>query len=526
MWACPLLIYAAARSFGLGAAASLLAAAMASTLWFFDSHIHWLWFIGMISWAGASCLALLTLGLFYRLLNGQLALTAGCAVSLGLGLSIHPYTFFVLALPMAALYLRAARRLGRRGHLAVGAVIASALVMNLYWLHNAALHWHYILNSAFYAQAEPRYFVCDVLDVLCSGADTGVIGTRTGFRFLYLALGLVGLGVWREQRDSRFMPLLVGIATLYGWAYLGGYVPGMQQTQPYRQITPASLMTTLPAAALFEWAWRQRIFAGLPRLGRAFLVALGFALTQQLLAGQVLYFVPRLIAEPRPLLDGSRSPLSKYGHFWHLDVPSHVHYGVPHEPFIEAGIKDTLAWLTARLAPHTRVLVEGGVLGERLAWQGRFEVLGGFFERNMAHVDANFFREYHNYMARKNELEHYLRTFAVEWVVGNRPEFAKAPELLTHVDTIRGRRVYRSRLPIDRVLQGGGSAWASDNRIAVRGSAPDQRLLLSYHWHEALRCKPNCRVEREHVDIDRIGFIGIPAPHPADLVIWNSYQMR
>jgi hypothetical protein len=306
---------------------------------------------------------------------------------------------------------------------------------------------------------------------------------------------------------------------------LGGYVPGMQQTQPYRQITPASLMTTVPAAALVEWAWRQRVFTSLPTLGKALLVAFGFALTQQLLAGQVLYFLPRLIPEPRLLLDGSRSPLSKYGHFWHPNAPTHVHYGVPHEPWIEKGVQETLEWLVANAAPHARVLVEGGVLGERLAWRSRFEVLGGFFERNVAHVDANFFRAYHGYMATPSELKHYLQTFAVEWVVGNRPEFAKAPELLTQIASVGGRNIYRSRLSIDRVLQGGGSVWASDNRIAVRASAPEQTLLLSYHWHEALRCQPNCRVEREHLDIDRVGLIRIPAPHPADLVIWNSYQM-
>jgi hypothetical protein len=81
-------------------------------------------------------------------------------------------------------------------------------------------------------------------------------------------------------------------------------------------------------------------------------------------------------------------------------------------------------------------------------------------------------------------------------------------------------------MPVSRVLQGGGSVTASENRIEVVGSDPKQPLLLSYHWHEALRCKPDCQVERAAIDIDRVGFVRIPAPHAAHVVIWNSYQRR
>jgi hypothetical protein len=525
MLACPLLLYAAARCFGSSQGASLLAAAMASSLWFFDSHIHWIWFVGMVSWGLASCLAILTLGLFHRFLQTRrLALAAPAALCLSVGLLIHPYTFFVLAPPMAACYLRSWRTLPRAGHIAVAAMIACALAVNGYWVRNAMAHWHYILNSAYYAQADPRYFLCDLFDVLCSGADTGVIGTRTGFRFLYLGLAAAGLYAWRSGRDSRFLPLSVAIAVLYGWAYLGGFVPGMQQTQPYRQITPASLFTTLPAAAFVERLWRERLFVNLPRVAQLLVAALGFALAQQLVAGQVLYFLPRLVPDPQRLLDGSRSPISKYGHLWHPDMPSHVHYGVPHDPAIEIGIEPTIAWLSLHVPDRTRILVEGGLLGERLAWRTNFEVLGGFFERNVAHVYANYFREHHLREAEPVDFLHYLRVFAVEWVVGNRSEFELVPGLLERVAVVHGRNIYRTRTPVNRVLQGGGSVRAGDNRIEVRGSDPQKALLLSYHWHEALRCKPDCRIEREPVDIDHVGLIRIPAPHPAHVVIWNSYQ--
>ncbi|HVW26207.1 MAG TPA: hypothetical protein VHC69_12610 [Polyangiaceae bacterium] len=527
MLASPLILYAAARVLELPREAGLVAAAMTSTLWFFDSHIHWLWFVGMISWAFAAALAPLTIALFHRFVaTRRMPLALPCGLGLGLGLLVHPYTFFAVGPSMAAIYARDFRALPRRGHGAVFAIAAAALAMNAYWLRNAALHWHYVLNSAFYAQAGPRFFVCDFFDVLCSGADSGVIGTRTGFRFAYLALGIAGLGMLFRQRDSRFLPLFVGVAALYFCAYLGGAIPGLEQTQPYRQITPAAFLTTLPAAAFVESFFRQRRYAGLGAGTTAAFAALGFALAQTLLAGDVLYFLPRLIPEPKKLLDGSPSPLSKYGHLWQSGLPSHVHYGVPHEAYLEQGIPGVVAWLTKHVPPHARLLAEGATMGERLAWQGRFEVIGGFVERNVAHAYANYFRRYKHEAPDALQVARYLHVFAVDYVVSNRPEFADDPEVVKRVASVSGWNIYRTVERVNRVLSGSGSVDASENVLRVHGSAPDEPLLLSYHWHEALRCQPNCRVERSDVDIDRVGMIQVPAPHPADLTIYNSYEMK
>jgi len=527
MLAAPALLYGAARVLGLRPTAGLVAAGMTSTLWFFDSHIHWLWFVGMISWALAAALAPLTIALFHRLVTTKrLLLAAPCGLCLGLGLLVHPYTFFAVAAPMTAVYARGFRGLGRGGHGAVVAIAAAALAMNAYWLRSAALHWHYVLDSAFYAQAGPRFLMCDFFDVLCSGADSGVIGTRAGFRFLYLALGIVGLWAMRRERDVRFLPLVVGITALYFCAYLGGVVPGLQQTQPYRQITPAAFLTTLPAAAFVESFVRERRYANLQFGAAALLSVMSIALVQRLVSGSVLYFLPRAIPEPKKLLDGTPSPLSKYGYFWQSSLPSHVHYGVPHEPYLEQGIPGVTEWLSNHVPAHARVLAEGATLGERLAWRGRFEVIGGFVERNVAHAYANYFRQYKDRPADSMELARYLHVFAVEYVVSDRPEFAENPDIVEHVASVYGWNVYRTVEHVNRVLAGGGRVNASENTLRVHGSSPDETVLLSYHWHEALRCRPDCRVERIPVDIDRVGLIRIPAPHPADLTVYNSYVMR
>lgn len=525
MWMAPVFSFASARNVGLRPRAALWAAAMTSSLWFFDSQFHWLWFIGMISWALGSCIASLTLSLFYRMLvRGPLRWGIACAVSLSLGLLVHPYAFFALSLPMAIIYWRSRQRLSLLGHASVLAIGASALVVNAYWLINAAEHWHYILNSAFYAQAKPSYLVCDLFDILCSGADSGVIGTRTGFRFLWLGLAFAGLWSWWRARDERVWCYGAGVIVLVLTAYFGGLVPGMQQSQPYRQLTPALLFAVIPAAAFLDSLARERALSIAPRSVSTLVWIAGAALVLQL-AKQALYFMPALVPWPDRLLDNSRSPLNAYGFLWHLEQPHHITFSVPHPPMFEAGADDCIAWIEQHVPRGSRMLVEGPVLGERMGWRGHLEVLGGFFERNVQHVDANYFRSSVSRDPTPENLRRYLSLYAVEWVLSNRPEFAAIPDRLQRVDTVLGRVIYRSVGPVSRVLSGGGTVSAQMNRLDIRDSNTTQSILLSYHWHEALRCRPNCQIKRHLDPLDHVGLIEIPAPHPASMTIWNSYQM-
>jgi len=47
--------------------------------------------------------------------------------------------------------------------------------------------------------------------------------------------------------------------------------------------------------------------------------------------------------------------------------------------------------------------------------------------------------------------------------------------------------------------------------------------VLRFHWLETFVCRPDCRLRREPVDADPVGFIRVEAPHPADFVIENGY---
>jgi hypothetical protein len=525
MLGAPFAVFGGARLFGYGVGAAACAGALASMLWFFDSFVHWAWWVGMVSYSGAAYLALIPLGLFYRFeRTRKLGYALACAPVLGVQHLIHPYSFFILAPPMAALYARGFRSFTRKEHAAVVAVGAVTVGINARWLLDAIHHWHYILNSAYFAQARFSSLATDFLGILRDTSDTGVIGTRTGFRYLCLALGACGLWRLRSRRDPRFLPLAVACGALFTLAYCG-WVPGSGQVQPYRHVIPLGFMAALPAGD-FLWQWLSGDLARQASGATRAVLAIAALIGVQHLLSDALYFMPTLLSKPAQMIDRVDSPLSPYGfpYLFAPDVPV-FEYRIPSLPFVEEGLTAIEDWFVAHAKPGERILIDSPALGERMAWRMPFEVIGGFRQRNLAHSYANMFRDEGKRWTPR-QLAEYLRTFSIGWIVAYvpRPYFEDAKDVLERVAEIHGVRIYRTRFPVGKVLGGTGAVRARTNRIEVRDSDPNAPLLLSYHFHEALRCKPNCRVERARVPLDRVGFIKVPAPHPKDVVIWNSYQ--
>ena len=517
MWAGPVVVYASGRLFRLSRASSLLAAALASALWFFDSFFHWSWWVGMVSFAGAAYLSLLTFALFVRLLETKRSLRVMlCGLSLGATLLVHPYSFFALTPPMLVVSFRY-RSMWRA--LLAAAVIAVA--MNAYWLHNAWTHWHYILNSAYYGQGHPEYLIFDFAQLLRDPMDTGMIGVRTGFRFLTLLLGCAGILLFQGRGDDRWKGFAAAVFSLLAIAYLGGEIVGLSQLQPYRFVLPALFFAVIPAGAFIEAFWRERGAAAFS--GRAMRVVMGLSILQHLTA-QVVYFVPSAVPTVRS--EDGPSPISAYGHLMGQRLGD-WYYGFPY-PGLDAELDRVVRWVRGNVPKGSRVLVEFGPLGERLATQAEVEVLGGFFERNLAHAYANYFRRFEHRPASKADLKRYLRLFAVRWVLPHRrhPELAQASDVLEPHPLGRAVFAYRVRDPGAHFVRGDGRLSARTNRIEVRATAPSEDVVLSYHFHEALACVPDCRVERFETDLDAVGLIRVPAPHPPDFTLFNSYRLR
>ncbi|MDD9969852.1 MAG: hypothetical protein OXR73_26635 [Myxococcales bacterium] len=521
----PLIVIAAGMLLGMPLGTAALAGGLASMLWNFDSFARWLWWVGMNAFAYGAVLLLLPLSMFVRMASRPTAPWAiATGIALGLCHLVHPFVFFVLAPAMGTLYAVHARAYSVAQHVFVAVVAAITLAINAPWILVALAHWDYILDSAFFVQGGLATLIADFLNILHDPTDTGVVGTRTGFRFLCLALAAVGLAHWRRSHDARFLPIAVTVGTGLFFAYLGRYVPLANQMQPYRHVLPAAFAATLPAAWTVVWASRQRPFSGLRMELRAlyWIVVVGTCLH---LWNDARYFFVGMLPDVKPLMEGDPSPLYAHGHVDALD------FTLPHSPMVD-GYGDRVAmWVGRHVASGERLLVEDIALGERLAWQALarrsgVEIVGGFRERNLVHAFANVFRPYQGRVIPEARMAEYLDTYAIDRIVAHHehPEFARMPKTLERTHVIAGRTIYRNLRPHARVQRGGGHVAASMNRLEVRGSDPSEPVWLAYHYHPALRCKPDCQVQRRAIALDRAGLIAVPAPHPSDFVIYNGYS--
>lgn len=510
-------VYASARLFRLGRGASLLAAGLAVLYWYFDSWNHWEWFVGMIAYAIAGYLFLLPLAAFWRWTEERRPRHAVlCAVTMAAAHLVHPYTFFILVGPMTALYLRHARGFSRREHLWVAAIVATTLLANGWWLLNALKFWHYILDSSYFGHTTLESLAWDVFGLVGDPAAQGVVGNRTGFRLVILAAGIVGVVAWWRRADARTLPLGVGLGVLLVLTYLGGYT-FFANIQPHRHVGPTGFLAVIPAAGVVELAVRERLWSRLSRPAWALVAVLAVPAVQHL-SRDVLYFTARSLPPPAKLLDGQQVWYTMLG------------YG-PHGDFSYADWNhdDLAAWVRAHDDGTARFVVESWHVGEQLTWKTNAQILGGFIWLNMEHSWANFFRRWPQGIATDDELREYLQTYAARYVIVSTPA-VQAPwwdesSVLERVATISHSRIYRAKIPVSLVAEGRGKVTASANRILVTGSDPGRDVVLRYHWMETLACGPDCRIEREVIDeVDGVGFIRVPAPHPAEFEIRNVYR--
>lgn len=517
----PLLLFASGGLFGLARVGRLALVALGLLVWCFDSTVHWAWWVGMVSWAAAGVLCLPVLGLFWRFLEeGRPRYALGLAPVLAAVHLVHPYAFFVLVVPMTAMYARAFRGLGRGRHLAIVGIAAGAIAANAWWILVDLRFWHYVIDSGFLGAATPGNLPMDYLGIVVDRADSGGAGMRSGFRFLALALAAVTLWLWRREGDRRFLPFAVALGALLALAYAGSCLPPLRQIQPYRFAAPLAFLACVPAAHLVGRLWEKGALRNLPARALAVL-AIAAAVAIPRLVTDALYFLPPLV----PRVDELRNEKPKIADpigFSDIGYPAQPEYRYAPIAGDNAAV---IAWTAKRAAKGGRFAVESWTLGEQLAWRTRAEVLGGFRLRNLAHTAADFFRLFPRNPPPEGALRAYLRRYAVRYVIATvtHERFRAAGPLLEEVAAFGPHVVFESRLPVSLFAEGAGKVRSSLNRISVRGTEPREDVVLRYHWLETLRCEPGCRVRREPLKGDPVGFVRVPAPHPADFEIVNRY---
>ncbi len=509
-------VYISGRLFGLRHGPALTAAGLSVLLWFYDSWNHWEWYIGMTAYAFASYFVLLPLSAFYRFINERRtwqAVLAGC--TLALAHLLHPYSFFVLALPMGALYIRAARSMVVREHVMVWAMAVLTVVVNAWWLVVSLQFWHYVLDSSLFGHTTLETLKWDFLGFTGEPAEQGSIGNRTGFRLMTLVAGAIGWVWWWRRGDPRALPIGLGLGLCAFLAYFGGYTPA-SNLQPYRHIGPLMFLAAIAAGGGVEIAADERMVHRVSRPAWLLVAVLSVPAAQHL-TRDVLYFSVRSLPIPRTLPDGNRMPYTALGYGLHMDYS-----------YADWQLDELVQWVEEHDDGKGRFLVEGWWVGEHLAWRTDAQILGGFIWRNLEHSWANLFRKRPQGIVAPAEFHRYVRTYAVKWVIVTSPPFL-APwwdlnPKLEKVATVGTFRVYKTKQKTDLVARGGGRVRAKTNLLSVRGSDPDADVILRYHWLETLACKPDCTVERHELDMDKVGFVRVPAPHPANFRVFNTYR--
>jgi hypothetical protein len=513
------LTYAAGRLFRLDRWEALIAATLAMSVWFFDGLTRWCWYSGAIAFCLVSCTFVLPIGLLYRYLrSGRWPWAVALALALAAVHLMHPSAFVLLALPMLAMYVRAVRSATWRMHATLLAVALFTVGANAWWLLVTFRFSHYVTDHTTLFVGTSSFFLADYVEIVRDLNSTGLVSNRTGFRFVAWTCAGAGLFYWSKERDDRFMPVALGWLWLLGLAYLGGYFWLFRQVQQYRNVVPAAFIACIPAGSLLARLARSEDLRRLPNLAYVALGLFGLIAIPHL-AGDVLYFFPKRLAEPPALSTGNKAPLSAFGFQPHEDIR---HYPPKRD------MAKVAEWVKAHDDRQGRFLVEWWVLAEFLLSTTDGQILGGFHEHNMQHAAANLFSKRHRGEKTHEHMVRYFEDYAIRWVILTYLDLSDKPyrDDLEFVEQIGEHRIYTTKVPVELVASGGGRVDWSMNRLDVAGSEPQSDVVLRYHWLETLGCEPGCRVEREPLDGDQVGFLRIPAPHPADFSVVNRYKRR
>jgi hypothetical protein len=521
----PWIVLVSARLFDLDRWSALIAAWLGMFLWYFDAFPRWTWWCGMVAYGIAGYFVLLPLGLFYKYLKEKRKIhLLLLAMALSAVHLIHPYAFVILVVPMLTFYFLSRKQLLWRHHMGVFGVALFVIAVNSYWLIPAIKFWPYMaiaVEDGVYAQSSPAFILSDYLGLLKDPMATGFMLSCTGFRFICFIGGTLCLISWRKNRDSRFLPFALGIGALLCITYFLGSTALFTYIQPYRHIMPAMYLATIPAAAFLGQVRLEKPFAKTSWLTLA-LLGLGIMLVFSNLAREVIYFFPNLLPDPNLSAEDVRE-LQRVN----PDVT-----GVTNRQMFfrhKKTFPDFNA-IARALKNHDdgsgRVLVEWEILGEHLAWRTDSQILGGFRLRNLQHAYSNLFRRYDEGPITREQAREHLIDYAIRWAIfsGPRHELESYTELMKPIGVIPpAHRIYETKVPVSFFALNNGQVKATLNRLAVTGTNPKEDVVLRYHFLDTFVCNPDCQVQLEPIKYNPVGFIRVPAPHPADFVIENGY---
>jgi len=516
----PFVFFLACRLMRGSIYAQSTAAFLGSMIWNFDAMVRWTWWVGMISYAIASTIAILPIAFYFRFANTKrLIHILFAGIFLSLVHLVHPLLFLVLFIPMVTIYFMNLKKFSLREHLATFGMCIFTILVNLYWILLCIKFLGYVTGSEVFGRANWWFIITDYFGIVGDTAEQGLVAMRTGWRILVITLSAIGIYDWYKRRDSRFLPFTLVLIWLLFISYFGRYLPIIKHIQPYRYIVPLSSFAIIPASISAEKMVTGILTEKLKWEYAKILVVL-FTVALPHLARDVIYFIPQLkpqIVRPEPGLPNISDTLG-FGSIGWPDQQEYRH-GLGRSDYFEVR-----KWVLQHDDGSGRFLVQWWILGEFLGWSTNAQIIGGFRYINLKHGFANIFRTYYYEPPPADYFQKYIKRYAIKYLItsGAMTAIEVHKDILKGIDFIPpSHRIYLLDSEPSWFEKGRGKVKVALNKIEVSNAEGDE-IILKYHYLEDFICKPNCKVEKYPIPNDPVGFIKVRNP-PKNFVIENGY---
>jgi hypothetical protein len=494
----PFVFFFALRQFGLSPPAALATAGLGLVyFWVSENALFGLW--GMIAGAFLLNYYLFPLALLDRWLHERRRLTLVLFVLAFAAAFIVHKTAFVLVPPLTLIWLAFYRR-ERKTQETLWLALFIGVGVNMFWL---GPFFHFLPlkvedpATTFFQNTDPLRLLKDLWP-LPPHPHYGLPMVR----LMLLGFGVAGLVTARRDDPRRFGAMLAGIVLFGLFTYFGSLIPPLRHLQPYRFVTAWYYLWLIPAGRGLRAAYgivSERRGAWAAR-------GLGAALAAGLLA--ILGLAPSYRGFSR------LSPLTTA-----LDGPS----------------REMIAWLQAHTDRSARVLFEdvnvwseggpvvygGAKLASLVPALAPRELIGGplpnafIVHHYAAFEDGRLCGEPIERLSDE-ELRARLRLYNVGWAVcwseAAKARLARLPGA-TREAAFGYLEIFSLEGAHSFFLEGGGRVEANYNRLRLSGLTTESgRVVISYHWVEGLKSRPEAKLTRVMVGPDPVGFIGIESP--------------
>jgi hypothetical protein len=516
----PLFIYGAARNFGCSRAVSLTAACTAVLFFHLSLSID-LFYSGMVSYILVSFFSFYVLSQFYLLLYKRFSLVRYVIVLIlgTLLLLCHLLSPIHLITPIAIMYLLQAKKLSLRQHLLIAAIPVVILLANGYWLLLIVKFYHYKTvrpeNWEFSLQIKD---LLEPFKVYLMQRKTYVykleVLNNTFLDAILLVFGVGGLTLWyRRGQRTLVLAFSGGFTVLFFIAFYGSHISFLSQFQPERFLIPLSLLLLFPAS-LALYLSLQTLFAQRTRVAQCFIIAVLAVLLFRpvikpfgiMIKHQVYRLNCTFPKELMVLLQFLEQQTTRAGRIliedseWSYSDPAHRYYG-GHFP---------------------------ALFGEYLQ---RHYLCGPRPMYPMKHSYASFTdgilfeKEIRTFTLE--QLKYYFDHYNVKWILCWKKEtiehLSQFPEYIKEIKIIDNFKIYVVKRRPTFFLKGTGDVRADYNRIELKNiTAPEQEIILSFHWMEYLITEPPMTIEPVFLADDPVGFIKVRNPAES-FVIYNAY---